>query len=118
MAERSPLPRLDDMREAILAIEGDTQGLSFEDYLADRKLRWSVERGIEIISEASRHIPNDLKARHPAVPWRKVAAVGNVLRHEYTQVASDAIWAVIQDHLPVLKVAVLAMIDDLEGRER
>ena len=114
MTAKSPLPRLDDMRDAISAIESDTRGLSLDDYKADRKLRWSVERGIEIISEASRHVPDDLKARHPAVPWPKVAAIGNVLRHEYMDVAPDIVWAVIQDHLPVLRQAVLDMISALE----
>jgi uncharacterized protein with HEPN domain len=114
MNARTPLPRLDDMRDAIVAIEEDTRGVSFDEYVADRKLRWSVERGIEIISEASRHIPDDLRVRHPEVPWPKVAAIGNVLRHEYMHVAPDAVWAVIQDHLPILRRAVESMIDAIE----
>jgi hypothetical protein len=44
---------------------------------------WLVERGIEIISEAGRRLPGELKRRHPEIPWRKIAGVGNVLRDEY-----------------------------------
>ena len=114
MAAKTVLPRLDDMRDAIAAIEDDVRDISLAAYLTDRKLRWSVERGIQIISEASRHIPEELKAQRPEVPWRNVAGIGNVLRHEYMEVADDAIWAVVQDHLPVLRRAVLAMIEALE----
>jgi len=62
-----------------------------------------VERGIEIISEASRHLPDALKARHSEIPWRKVAGVGNVLRHEYERIAPEVLWSVAHDDLPTLE---------------
>jgi uncharacterized protein with HEPN domain len=62
----------------------------------DRRKRWLVERGIEIISEASRHLPDDLKARHPDIPWPKVAGISNVLRHDYARIAHDVLWHVVQ----------------------
>ena len=114
MTAKSPLLRLDDMRDAIAAIESDVRGLSLDDYRADRRLRWRVERGIEIVSEASRHVPDELEAKYPGEPWRKVAGIGNVLRHEYMDVADDTIWAVIRDHLPALRDAVSGMIEELE----
>jgi uncharacterized protein with HEPN domain len=55
-------------------------GASIEALEANRSKRWVVERGLEIISEASRHLDGELKGRHPEVPWRKVADIGNVLR--------------------------------------
>ena len=117
MSAKSPLSRLDDMQEAIAGIEEDVAGMTFADFLASRKTRWSVERGIEIISEASRHLPEELKRQYPDIPWQRVAAIGNVLRHEYVAVAPDAIWAVIQDHLPALKRAVASMIASLEAKQ-
>ncbi len=61
-----------------------------------------VERGIEIISEASRRLPPEMKVRHPAIPWAKVAGIGNVLRHDYERVAYDILWHVVHDDLPKL----------------
>jgi uncharacterized protein with HEPN domain len=55
-------------------------GVTLRAFEPDRRKRWLVERGIEIISEASRHLPDELKARHPEIPWPKVAGIGNVLR--------------------------------------
>jgi uncharacterized protein with HEPN domain len=79
----SPIAWLTDIVEAIALIRADMTGVTLEAFEADRRKRWLVERGIEIISEASRRLPAELKARHPHIPWSKVAAIGNVLRHEY-----------------------------------
>jgi uncharacterized protein with HEPN domain len=71
----------------------------------DKRKRWLIERGIEIISEASRHLNEDLKARHPEIPWPKVAGMGNILRHEYERIAHDVLWRVVRDDLPPLEKA-------------
>ena len=63
----------------------------------------ALERGLEIISEASRHLPDDLKDRHPHIPWRKVAGIGNVLRHDYERIAPAILWKLMRDDLPVLE---------------
>ena len=78
-------------------------GVTIEAFGPDRRKRWLVERGIEIISEASRHLGNELKARHPEIPWPRVAGIGNVLRHEYEHVAHDVLWRVVRDDLPPLE---------------
>jgi uncharacterized protein with HEPN domain len=74
MAERSPIPRLTDIVEAIELIRSEMVGVTLEAFEPDIRKRWLIERGVEIISEASRRLPDDLKARHPDIPWRKVAA--------------------------------------------
>lgn len=75
--------RLEDMRLAIDEAMRFTAGMIYEGYLADPLVRRGTERCIEIVSEASRHIPHERKAEHPQVPWRNVADIGNVLRHGY-----------------------------------
>lgn len=82
MAPPSPLPRLTDIVEAIELIGSETADISLHAFEHDRRRRWLVERGLEIISEASRRLPADLRARYPAIPWPKVAGIGNVLRHD------------------------------------
>ncbi len=72
-------------------------------FKTDWQRQWVVERGIEIISEASRHLPTELKARHTDIPWSKVAGIGNVLRHAYEHVALDVLWGVVRDDLPPLE---------------
>lgn len=86
MQASSAVLRLTDIVEAIERIRNEMAGLSLEIFEGDWRKRWIVERGIEIISEASRHLPGELKARHPQIPWQKVASIGNVLRHEYERI--------------------------------
>jgi len=102
MARVSPVARLTDIIEAIELIRGEMADVSLDGFAADRRKRWLVERGIEIISEASRHLPGEMKARHPEIPWPKVAGIGNMLRHEYERIAPDVLWHVVQrDLLPL-----------------
>jgi uncharacterized protein with HEPN domain len=103
MAVRSAAPRLRDIIDAIDHIRSETEGVRLDAFEADWRKRWLVERGIEIISEASRHLPADVKARHPEIPWRKVAGVGNVLRHEYERTAPDVLWSLAHEDLPSLE---------------
>jgi uncharacterized protein with HEPN domain len=85
VAVRSLIPRLTDIVEAIERIQGILGDLSLEVFESDWQRQWLVERGVEIISEASRHLTDELKARHPQVPWQKVAGIGNVLRRRGTK---------------------------------
>jgi uncharacterized protein with HEPN domain len=71
--------------------------VTLDAFEADWRKRWLVERGVEIISEASRHLTDELKARHPEIPWPKVAGIGNVLRHDYESIAAPVMWKLVQD---------------------
>jgi uncharacterized protein with HEPN domain len=68
--QRDPRLHADDILQAIANIEADTADLDFERFAADRRTRQLVERNLEIISEASRRIPDHLKAAEPDIPWR------------------------------------------------
>jgi uncharacterized protein with HEPN domain len=76
MAASSLVPGLTDILEAIVHIRSEMAGVSIEAVEADWRKRWLVERGVEIISEASRRLTDDLKNRHPEIPWAKVAGIG------------------------------------------
>jgi uncharacterized protein with HEPN domain len=79
----------------------------------ERITRLALERAFEIISAASRHLPEDLTVRHPAIPWRKIAGIGNVLRHEYQRVDAALLLKIAQDDLPALAQACRRELDRL-----
>jgi uncharacterized protein with HEPN domain len=83
MAAPSSIARLTDIIEAVELIRAEMAGVTLQNLEFDKRKRWLIERGIEVISEASRHLNDELKARHPQIPWWKVAGIGSVLRHEY-----------------------------------
>jgi uncharacterized protein with HEPN domain len=105
MTDRTHILRLTDIVEAVEHIRSVIAGVSLDDFEADWKKRWLVERGVEIISEASRHLGAELQARHPEIPWPKVAGIGNVLRHDYERIAPDVMWKLAQVDLPILEQA-------------
>ena len=100
-----------DILEALNRVDQVTHGKTLADFEASWKLQYLVQRAIEIISEASRAIPDDLKALRPEIPWNSVKGIGNVLRHEYRGISNPLIWRVVTDELPRLRIAVEAIRD-------
>lgn len=115
---RSVLLRLTDIRAAISEIDNLVQGAAFETFAHNWGMQRAAERGLEIISEASRHIPEGYKALAPEIPWRQIAAIGNLLRHEYQRADSSATWNIVIEHLPRLGAAVDQLIATANDREK
>lgn len=80
--------------------------MDLESLSEDSKTIYAVVRCLEIISESSRRLPDDLKARHPSIPWRAIAGAGNIYRHDYEEVASDIVWNTVKFALDPLPEAV------------
>lgn len=118
MAPSASLARLIDIIEAIELIRAELAGVTLHAFETERRKQWLVERGLEIISEASRRLPVTMKARHPIIPWSKVAGIGNVLRHDYEHVAYDVLWRVVHDGLPTLERVCREELAVEQARER
>jgi len=106
--ERTVAHTIHDILETIERVQVKTAGRAFTDFQADWELRFIVQRAIEIISEATRRLPAELKDTRPEIDWRSVAGIGNVLRHEYHTISDKIVWDVVQGDLPSLKAAILA----------
>jgi len=105
MTARSIEPRLLDIIENIRIVGDAIAGRDYQSFAEDRVLRLAVERAIEIISEATRHIPGQQRASFPDIPWRNIMAIGNKLRHEYQRIDPDIIWDIATNHLHGLLTA-------------
>jgi uncharacterized protein with HEPN domain len=81
-------------------------GMDYETFREDMRTVYAVTRCLEIISEASRRLPGDLKARHPLIAWKDMAGAGNVYRHDYEDVAARLVWDTVQLALPPLQTLV------------
>lgn len=83
-----------------------TAGFDDDTFRDDLRTVYAVTRVLEIISEASRRLPDDLKARHPSIAWKEMAGAGNIYRHDYEDVAASYVWITVQNHLPPLRSVV------------
>lgn len=75
-------------------------------FFQDSLVQDGVIRNLEVIGEAVKHLSADVKKRHPAIPWRGITALRNVLIHEYFGVDLEAVWRVVRNRIPVLKRSV------------
>src|SRR3954447_22598558 len=101
------------LRDILFHIDLATEfvaGFDRDTFKSDLRTLYAVTRCLEIISEASRRLRDDLKARHPAVAWKQMAGAGNVYRHDYEDVAAQFVWDTVQRALPSLREVVEAEI--------
>lgn len=97
---------LADMAENIALIREFVRGFTIDSFQADARTRYAVSRAVEILSEASRRVPANIKSGWPNFDWRGLAAIGNVFRHEYHQVDYQMVWALVVNRLDELSSIV------------
>jgi uncharacterized protein with HEPN domain len=95
--------RIGHIAAAIANIQHILAGQTRDSFANNLVIRLAVERLLEVISEASRFIPSDLKAKEPGVNWRGLADLGNWLRHAYHRTDADLLWTMVEDDLEPLK---------------
>lgn len=105
---------LHDRLEAIEKIERYTAGLGFEEFEANDMVVDAVVRNLEIIGEAAKHIPQDLRNRYGEVDWRRVVGFRNIVIHEYFDVDLEIVWTIATSQLPKLKEILQTMLTDLK----
>ena len=80
------------IRDNITLANSFVEGLDYARFRDSHLVFYAVTRALEIISEASRRLPDDLKARHPSIAWKDMAGAGNIYRHDYEDVAARHVW--------------------------
>jgi uncharacterized protein with HEPN domain len=106
MPSRTADVALRDIRYHIDLAKEFTAGFDRDMFKGDLRTVYAVTRCLEIISEASRRLPDGLKARHPSIAWKQMAGAGNVYRHDYEDVAAEFVWDTVQRALPPLREVV------------
>ena len=99
--------RIDDIIEAINKIERYITDIDFDSWQHDEKTVDAVIRNIEVIGEASSHLPIEIQEQYKDVPWGMMKGIRNILAHEYFGVDLEIIWKTVKDDLPILKKRLL-----------
>ena len=111
---RSNRVLLEDILERTDRILKNSKGLTREQFEADPNVFEATLRHIEIIGEAVKNLPADVKDAYPNVPWRQIGRTRDILAHVYFAVSEERIWNIVSTEIPSLKVAIEQMIGDLD----
>jgi len=102
MPYRGWLFRVNDILEAVAAVQQYVAGMTYDDFVADRKTVDAVIRNLTIIGEAAGHIPDEICQTQPEIPWNDMRAMRNFIVHEYFGVSDKILWDTVQLNLPPL----------------
>ena len=110
---RVVLDYLDDIINQIEKVRGFIDTMDFDAFAHDEKTCYAVVRALEIVGEAAKRIPDDVRQKAPGVPWQLVAGMRDKLIHAYFGIDLEVVWRTVQEDLEPLDDAIQALIDDL-----
>jgi uncharacterized protein with HEPN domain len=101
---------LKDIYDAINDIATFIEGMTYEDFLNDKKTINAVIRSVEVIGEASKQLPKAVRDTNPRIPWKKMAGMRNKVIHEYFGVDIEIVWKTAKKQIPALKKKIFALL--------
>ncbi|MBI2918409.1 MAG: DUF86 domain-containing protein [Chloroflexi bacterium] len=113
--KRARLDYLRDMLAYAEKAEAFVGQMDYESFRVNEERTLAVVRALEIIGEAARNIPVEMRRRHSDVPWSKMVSMRNIVIHGYFGVDSEVIWKTVHEDLPPLRAALARILADLEG---
>ena len=90
-----------------------TEGMNFENFVADDRTFDAVIRNLQVIGEAVKNIPDDVRELNPEIEWRKIAGLRDILAHAYFQIEDEIIWDVVQNKVPSLLGVVSQLLEGM-----
>jgi uncharacterized protein with HEPN domain len=105
---------LDDILEAARKVLEYTEGLSNAQFFADRKTVEAVVWNLQIIGEAAKNAPEEIRSRYPDLPWRDMSGLQDIIVHQYFGIKIDVIWKIIQNDLPGLEERIRSILEQQE----
>lgn len=106
---------IEDMLNAAREVREFTRNMSLADFLRDRKTSNAVIRSLEVLGEAAKRIPEDIRQRYPEIPWKSMAAMRDKLIHEYHGVDLAMVWKTVEEDIPPLIPALERLLREMSN---
>lgn len=106
--------RVEDIIQAVERVLTYTQSMDSDTFARDQRTIDAVVRNLEVIGEASTHIPADVQERYSDVPWREMRTMRNLLSHAYFTVDTDVVWKTVREDLPGLVASLPKVLGEDE----
>lgn len=106
-----------DIIDAIEKISEFVAGMEYDEFVQDDKTLSAVVRKVEIIGEATRNIPKEIKATYSDIPWRDIVGMRNKIIHDYFGIDNEIVWQVIKEKLPALRNQIEKVLKDLQAKK-
>jgi uncharacterized protein with HEPN domain len=114
---RRELDYLYDIEDAIDRALEYTRGMSWEEYLQDKRTQDAVVRNLEVIGEATKNLPDEFRDQYPDIPWRDMSGTRDRLTHHYFGINHEIVWQIVRQDLPVLKNQIAQLISELSQED-
>ncbi len=108
---------LEDILSAMNSIADFITGMNFEKFFSDDKTSSAVIRKLEIIGEAAKGIPDNIRAQYPQIPWKEMAGMRDRLIHFYFGTDFDLVWKTVTDRIPAVKPLVENMLREIKPEQ-
>jgi len=107
-----------DILAAAQEVEEFTRGMNYETFSKDKKTINAVIRSLEIIGEAAKRIPEEIRQQYDAIPWKRISGMRDKLIHEYSGVDLEIVWAAINKEIPSVRPIIEKMLKDMKEQNR
>ena len=109
--------RLEDIRQYALNVEKIIEGITFDEFVHDIRIYYSVMKNVEVIGEAANMLTRDFKEKHAELPWRLIVKMRNVLVHGYAQVSNTDLWQTASNDITPLRQQVDRYLSEIDWDE-
>lgn len=111
MRSKNPKIFIEDILESIERIEEYTANKTLEEFLSDHEKQDAIIKRLEVIGEAVKNIPADIKKKYPKIPWGDMAGMRDVLIHEYFGINIKRVWDTAKNDVPKLKKQIIEILE-------
>ena len=109
---------IQDIKECIEQIDKFVGTMALEEFKADEKTSSAVVRKLEIIGEATKNVPKEIRQKYKELPWSDMARMRDKIIHSYFVVDYEVVWKTIKERLPEIKPKIDAILEDLESQKK